>query len=75
MPLVPFTRDNMFGPDEVHALEVAYLNACAAIGGAVQTAEMKAEVAHRIIAIALTGERDATQIYLRFMEACANAVS
>jgi hypothetical protein len=73
--ILTYIRENAFGPDEVRALEVAYLNACAAVGGAVQTAELKATVAAQIIAIALTGERDPTQIYLRFMEAGAAATA
>jgi hypothetical protein len=64
----PLFRNNAFTPDEVHALEVAYLNACAAVGATRQPHGVREIVATRILSIAMTGERDATTLYLRFIE-------
>jgi hypothetical protein len=65
--IVP-SDNHAFAPDEVHALEVAYLNACAAVGAAEHSQEFKEKVAIKIVSIAMCGERDATRIYLQFME-------
>jgi hypothetical protein len=63
----PFARNNLFEPHEVKALEVAYLNACAASGVGVQSQALKEQVAQKIMAIALTGERDPINIYVNFL--------
>jgi hypothetical protein len=62
-----FTRNNVFEPHEVKALEVAYLNACAASGVEGQSQALKEQVAQRIMAIALAGERDPINIYVNFL--------
>ena len=68
MSVVPIFRNNVFTPHEVRALEIAYLNACAAVGAATQSPEVKERVATKIVSIAMSGERDPTRIYLRFIE-------
>jgi hypothetical protein len=62
-----FARNNLFEPHEVKALEVAYLNACAASGVEGQSQALKEQVAQRIMAIALAGERDPINIYVKFL--------
>jgi hypothetical protein len=63
----PFALNNLFEPHEVKALEVAYLNACAATGVGSQSQAIKEQVAQKIIAIALAGERDPINIYVKFL--------
>jgi hypothetical protein len=60
-------ENNLFEPHEVKSLEVAYLNACAATGVEGQSPAFKEQVARRIMAIALAGERDPINIYVSFL--------
>jgi hypothetical protein len=62
-----FARNNLFEPHELKALEVAYLNACAATGVERQSQALKEQVARRIMAIALAGERDPINIYVHYL--------
>jgi hypothetical protein len=60
-------ENNLFEPQEVKSLEVAYLNACAATGVTGHSPGLKEQVAQRIMAIALAGERDPVNIYVSFL--------
>jgi hypothetical protein len=63
--IVPFLKDSSFSPEEVEVLNIAFQNACAAICGASPPAEEKSRIARKVIALALTGERDPSQLYIR----------
>ena len=62
-----FIDASLFEPQDIEALNVAFLNACAAVGADANPG-LKEQVANRIVSLALAGERDPTNLYLRFME-------
>ena len=68
--ILPFISDNSFSPEDIEALDIAYTNACAAVG-ANDDAKLKESIAYKILTFALGGERDSTKLYLRFMQTCA----
>lgn len=68
----PFTRRESFDPEAVEAISIAFERVCAALMGAQQSELIRENVAIKIIAIALAGERDSTKLYLRCMEMYQN---
>jgi hypothetical protein len=58
---------NSFGPKEVHSLIVALENTCAAVLGP-RPSPVRERIAAMIVSIAIAGERDATNIYLKCLD-------
>ena len=56
---------NEFSPEDLERLSVALENACGAAAGAHPSPELRALLARKIISIALEGERDPVNLYLR----------
>jgi hypothetical protein len=56
---------NCFDPDEVRSLVVAFENACAAVPKKLIS---HTDIAARVVSIAIGGERDANEIYLKCLD-------
>jgi hypothetical protein len=60
--------DTSFTPEEVHCLSVAFAYTCSALNSASEFQLDQEYIAARIISIALAGERDPVNIYLRCLQ-------
>ena len=54
----------VFEPEDLHAMSVAFENACSAIPKSLQTKELREAIARRILMHASGGERDSVKLYL-----------
>jgi hypothetical protein len=68
--LIPLIPQGSFDPEEVHELTVAYQNICAAIDGGKPSPETRENIAKLIVNMAIAGERNSTELYLRCLEQC-----
>ncbi len=60
--LAPVAADRAFDPEAIHAMGLALVGACWALGSAGKVGEVKARIALSIVNLAAEGERDPARL-------------
>ena len=60
--IIPFLRDNAFGPQEIQTMSLALDEVCTSLGVPVGDNEARRVIAERIVALAKRGDCDAMHL-------------
>jgi hypothetical protein len=73
MTAIPFLQNSAFGPNEITAMDAAFVSACAALGISERAGGLTEQVALKVVELAKTGEWDTTRLTRRVLEAFNSA--
>jgi hypothetical protein len=68
MALLSFIETDAFGPNEIAAMNEAFVNVCAALGISERAGGVTEQVVIRVVELAKAGERDPNRLTRRVLE-------
>jgi hypothetical protein len=68
MTAIPFLQNSAFGPDEIMAIDEAFVNVCATLKISERAGGLTEQVALKVVELAKAGERDPILLTRRVLE-------
>ena len=68
MTAIPFLQNSAFGPDEIMAMDEAFVNVCATLKISERAGGLTEQVALKVVELAKAGERDPIRLTRRVLE-------
>jgi hypothetical protein len=68
MTAIPFLQNSTFGPDEIMAMDEAFVNVCSTLKISERAGGLTEQVALEVVELAKAGERDPIRLTHRVLE-------